>query len=215
MVSAVLIQKSNIVEANNICLSPGECQGGIPVDSKIIARWVNAQIQLMQISAFFISQSSQQGRLPKLLWEHKWLQWLHFRARVWTLHCIWLLPWHVGRVLPGLCLRKSFEVYQLLWRRWAYCSTAIKVSKVGQIRNVCLGLCLGPTLGATVTNSAQECLALCHQRPNCEWYTFFAHDGGCFLTTDCDFIDETCSGDCWHGKRGCDKSGELQSTDNE
>ena len=38
MVSAVLIQKSNIVEANNICLSPGECQGGIPADSKIIAR---------------------------------------------------------------------------------------------------------------------------------------------------------------------------------
>ena len=79
-----------------------------------------------------------------------------------------------------------------------------------QVRTaILLGLCLGPTLSATVTNNAQECLALCQQRPNCEWYTFFEHDGGCFLTTDCDFIDETCSPDCWHGKRGCEKSGKI------
>lgn len=65
------------------------------------------------------------------------------------------------------------------------------------------GACLGPILSATVTSNAQDCFNVCLQRPNCNWYTFFEHDGGCFLTTECDIIDDTCDGDCWHGERSC------------
>ena len=58
-------------------------------------------------------------------------------------------------------------------------------------------------MGAIKTATAEDCLRLCKQTADCEWFTFHRTDGVCSLTADCKWVDETCGEDCVYGPRSC------------
>ena len=69
------------------------------------------------------------------------------------------------------------------------------------------GHCLGPIVGTTIAPSAKICQERCEERPNCNWFSYYKHDGACSLTSECSEIDTSCLGDCWYGKKECEGAG--------
>ena len=54
-----------------------------------------------------------------------------------------------------------------------------------------------------MTADASSCLVNCQNEQLCQWFTFDAADNACILTTECSFVDETCT-DCTYGQKQCD-----------
>ena len=49
-----------------------------------------------------------------------------------------------------------------------------------------------------------DCLDACQSDPECQWFTYNFPTSACFLFSDCELFDETCS-ECISGQRNCEK----------
>ena len=77
----------------------------------------------------------------------------------------------------------------------------------------CLGYCLGSNVGVTGAYSAETCLSQCNANPDCVWFTFHSTDKVCSLTSDCQWVDDTCGDTCVHGRKGCKPTEEIDPED--
>ena len=69
---------------------------------------------------------------------------------------------------------------------------------------LCEGQCLGPVLGTEFEENPNDCLDLCQSTDGCEWFSYHTDDSACILTTECQFVDETCIGTCFYGDKACE-----------
>ena len=58
---------------------------------------------------------------------------------------------------------------------------------------------MGPLVGSTITNDLETCLSACRLNEDCLWFTYHESDDVCYMTTECEWIDETCQ-DCIYGQ---------------
>ena len=68
------------------------------------------------------------------------------------------------------------------------------------------GICFNGTfIDYDFLSSADECLDLCYNNPECKWFSYNpAENNGCYLTTDCPQIDRSCTGSgCVYGQVEC------------
>ena len=65
-----------------------------------------------------------------------------------------------------------------------------------------IGQCEGVILGAESTVSEVECIAMCVENVNCQWYSFNTDQNACFTFVDCDTVDTTAV-DTVYGQREC------------
>ena len=65
------------------------------------------------------------------------------------------------------------------------------------------GYCFGTNVGTSASPSAEDCLIRCKGNDECKWFTYQSDERICALTSDCLFVDETCGGDCVHGRKYC------------
>ena len=72
------------------------------------------------------------------------------------------------------------------------------------------GFCIGVSLDLSLQDSANKCLEACQDEPECQFFSFNAGDSACTLSSDCQWVDETCK-DCVHGQRACDMEGDSES----
>ena len=66
------------------------------------------------------------------------------------------------------------------------------------------GFCIGVSLDLSLQDSANNCLEAYQAEPDCQYFSFNAGDSACTLSSDCQWVDETCK-ECVYGQRGCEK----------